>query len=419
MVSPSRPPATFAALLRRHRIGAGLTQEALAERAHLSVRGLSDLERRVNRTPRPLTVSLLADALGLTADARMVLEAAARGLHVPAVLPPTATDGATPFVGRAAEIAAVESHLAGPGLGPPLLLFAGEPGIGKSRLLHLAAERGGDAGYTVLRGGCRRGSGQDPYAPLVEALACYIDRHAPARLRGALQGCDGLVRLLPEVRPFVGPLPRDDLPPAQQRRLLFGAVARFLHNLAGPAGALLVVDDLHWAGGDALDLLDALARAASDIPLRIVGAYRDTDVDPHAPLSAYLADFAHQALARHIALGALAPPEAAALLGDDQHSDTGERHHVLQWSGGIPFFLVSYAQALQARQPHGGAIAQGGTTPDTDIPWDLAQGIRQRGAALPLKARDLLTAVAIGGRMVPQSVLIEVMQDEPDIVLSG
>jgi transcriptional regulator with XRE-family HTH domain len=53
---------TFAALLRRHRIGAGLTQEALAERARLSVRGISDLERGVNRTPRLLTVGLLQRA---------------------------------------------------------------------------------------------------------------------------------------------------------------------------------------------------------------------------------------------------------------------------------------------------------------------------------------------------------------------
>jgi hypothetical protein len=94
-------------------------------------------------------VGLLADALGLTDDEWRVLEAAARGVQAPAVLPPAATDSAPRFVGRAAERAVLESHLAGQG--PPLLLFAGEPGIGKTRLLHLAAEQGVNTGYTVGR----------------------------------------------------------------------------------------------------------------------------------------------------------------------------------------------------------------------------------------------------------------------------
>jgi transcriptional regulator with XRE-family HTH domain len=42
---------SFGALLRRHRIAAGLTQEALADRAGLSVRGIADLERGARRYP--------------------------------------------------------------------------------------------------------------------------------------------------------------------------------------------------------------------------------------------------------------------------------------------------------------------------------------------------------------------------------
>ena len=55
---------TFGALLRRQRLAAGLTQEALAERAGLSAKAVSDLERDPARTPRLGTVTLLADALG-------------------------------------------------------------------------------------------------------------------------------------------------------------------------------------------------------------------------------------------------------------------------------------------------------------------------------------------------------------------
>ena len=59
---------SFAVLLRRYR--AGLTQEELAERAGLSVRAVSDLERGVRRAPYKETVRLLAEALGLGVQER-------------------------------------------------------------------------------------------------------------------------------------------------------------------------------------------------------------------------------------------------------------------------------------------------------------------------------------------------------------
>jgi transcriptional regulator with XRE-family HTH domain len=69
--------ATFGALLRQHRLAAGLTQEGLAERAGLSTRGVQDLERGVRTAPRAETIRLLAEALGLSPQARTTLIGAA------------------------------------------------------------------------------------------------------------------------------------------------------------------------------------------------------------------------------------------------------------------------------------------------------------------------------------------------------
>ena len=74
---PTPHPKTFGELLRRFRVAAGLTQEELAERAQLSTRAVSDLERGINRTPRRDTVQLLADALELTQAERATFEAVA------------------------------------------------------------------------------------------------------------------------------------------------------------------------------------------------------------------------------------------------------------------------------------------------------------------------------------------------------
>ncbi|HWE61979.1 MAG TPA: helix-turn-helix domain-containing protein, partial [Chloroflexota bacterium] len=193
--------SSFGELLRRYREVADLTQEALAERAHLSIRGISDLERGVRRVPRPDTLMLLITALGLSGQARAELEAAARRVIEPSAPQPSPgrrfRPGTLPLVGRARERAALERHVGG--AGPPVLLLAGEPGIGKTRLLKHALEYAGRAGLRALVGGCQRQGDQMPYAPLLETLQSYLRSQSAARLRTELHGCAWLVRLLPEL----------------------------------------------------------------------------------------------------------------------------------------------------------------------------------------------------------------------------
>jgi non-specific serine/threonine protein kinase len=92
----------FGNVLRSLRRTVGLTQEELAERARLSVRGLSDLERGVIRTPRRETALALAEALELSHEERASLLAAARR-HSPAppviaAAPTDVPDSAAPAV---------------------------------------------------------------------------------------------------------------------------------------------------------------------------------------------------------------------------------------------------------------------------------------------------------------------------------
>jgi transcriptional regulator with XRE-family HTH domain len=58
----------FAALLRRHRTAAGLTQDELSAGSGVSVQAISTLERGTRRYPQPSTVAALAEALHLDAD---------------------------------------------------------------------------------------------------------------------------------------------------------------------------------------------------------------------------------------------------------------------------------------------------------------------------------------------------------------
>ena len=72
----------FGKVLRRHRLAAGLSQEALAERARMSSFAISALERGYRRRPQRKTLALLVDALTLDEEQRLELEAAAAGRPV-------------------------------------------------------------------------------------------------------------------------------------------------------------------------------------------------------------------------------------------------------------------------------------------------------------------------------------------------
>jgi predicted ATPase/transcriptional regulator with XRE-family HTH domain len=137
---------SFGDLLRRHRLAAGLTQEELAARAGLSVRGLSDLERGARLTPRRETVQLLCEALPLSESERVQLEAAARqrrlrhpSLKTFEIRPSNLPVQWTPLIGREREVAAVQHLLSREGV--RLVTLTGPGGTGKTRLgVQVAAE---------------------------------------------------------------------------------------------------------------------------------------------------------------------------------------------------------------------------------------------------------------------------------------
>jgi predicted ATPase/DNA-binding XRE family transcriptional regulator len=125
--------AGFGGLLRRHRREAGLSQEALAELAGLSVDAIAALERGRRRAPRAHTLRLLADALHLTDPDRLVLTSAARkeaAAPRPQLRQPPAP--INELIGRTTELTATTRLLRQ--RSTRLLTLTGPGGVGKTRL---------------------------------------------------------------------------------------------------------------------------------------------------------------------------------------------------------------------------------------------------------------------------------------------
>jgi DNA-binding CsgD family transcriptional regulator len=333
--------------------------------------------------------------------------------------------GRSPFVGREAELATLLARLAAAGRGEGgIMLVAGEPGIGKSRLLAEFGRRAEAAGWCVLRGRAYETAGMPPYLPFVEALRAYLLACPIEGLRDAFgRGAADLARLLPELRDALPELPEPVVTsPEADRYRLFDGVAGFLLALAREpdgAGLLLLLDDLHWADTSTLLLLEHIARRLADSHALLVAAHRSTESEVGRPLADLLAGLRRERLAETLPLAPLAPQETAALVqgmaGTVPAPAVAAAIH--RRAEGNPFFVEEVVQQLQGegRDLTDAALAAAG--------WRAPEGVRQvigaRLARLGADARQLLAAAVVLDDAAPIDLLGAIAGMAPDVLLDA
>jgi len=347
----------FGPVLSRYRLAAGLTQEELAERAGLSVRAISDLERGVNKSPRAYTTRQLAEALGLSADDRALFEGAARAASVLPRLPDAPPKGnflgalpAGQLVGREEELRRAHAILDAVAEGAGhLLLLSGESGVGKTRLLQEIMLAARARGFLVLTGRCYSAEQSSLYYPFLDALAA-LSRLGPESVRTDCQRAWKRIEDLTRTIEADTETAQSGIAAQQQ---LLGVVSSLLQRVAGVTPLAILLDDLQWADFGSLKLVQHLARTTHGSPVLLAGAFRDASLtDEHPELAQMIKTLSRERVAELLSVRRLSLEETTQLVAVTMaHQEVSEEFasFVYRRTKGVPRLIDQLVRSLGGR----------------------------------------------------------------------
>lgn len=240
-----------------------------------------------------------------------------------------------------------------------VVLLAGEPGIGKSRLASELAVRAVERDVRVAWGRCWEAGGAPAFWPWHEALETLGVR-AP----------DGVNIVASD--------------PARARFALFREYAAELARAASSSPILILLEDLHAADQSTVLLLEFLAVQLRGSPVMVVGSYRELEARLRVEVGDGLARVGRAATV--LVLARLSEPDVARVVRDSlENADDQFVARVFEATQGNPLFVTEIVQQVRA----GGSM--------TTIPLGVREIIRQRLALVPPAARSVLEAGAVLG----------------------
>jgi hypothetical protein len=334
--------------------------------------------------------------------------------HAGATLPGTQGTGrktsAAPLIDRKGEIAdmsaALEATLGGRG---GVVLLAGEPGIGKTRLASVLADEAASRGVPVWRGRGWEDGSAPAYWPWNVALRGWIDRVGPEGIAAAGgPWLPDLAHVFPALRDRLSGLPPSETSDAPWARFrLFDIVSRFLAAVAAPAGLVVVLDDVHWADGPSLKLLEFVAADVHEARVLIVATYRDTEVGRGHAFFATLSRLLREPSTRRLSITGLSAAHCAqwvTLAGMRSDAETlGATLH--RETNGNPFFLGEIVRLL---------TSEGSAAMDCDVPR-VPHGVREvvsrRVDRLGDDCRATLAVAALLGDAIDTDILRQTLGD--------
>ncbi|MEV6596337.1 AAA family ATPase [Actinoplanes sp. NPDC051346] len=286
------------------------------------------------------------------------------------------------LVGRDRELRALRRTLGGSDA-PGCVALAGDPGIGKSRLLAEFGELAETAGFALCAARASEFELHLPFGVFVAALDDHLAALGPARL--AVLG-EPQLALLAAVFPAIPAAAPVDLVDMERYRL-HRAIRSLLELVAGPTGLVLALDDLHWADEGTVELLDHLLRHPPRARVVLALACRPRQVPARLwqALSRAVADGAAELLELLPLTRAEADPLLPAELG------AAGRDELYRAGGGNPFYL----DALVRADFTGGTPGELPPGADGELPAAVHAALAAELAALTPPQRTVAHAAAV------------------------
>ena len=323
--------------------------------------------------------------------------------------------GLTPYIGRAAELRALQSRVDRTRRSEgSVVIVVGEAGAGKSRLIHELRAQVAAGGLRVLQGRCRSSRGMTSYLPFLEALHGALDVKDD---HGGTVAADWIVNRIREIdrslEPLIPlylhllsmqseafPLPRH-LRGEHFHAALLEALAAFFTSYAQREPVLLVLEDWHWADDASRRALQHLTEVIGSYPLLIV-----TTTRPEPASIPEATDHAGR-----IDLGPLPFPAALTIMQtvldvERVPEDLARRLH--ERTGGNPFFLEEMCHGLREAGDVTARGAEAVVTASADtlsLPDSVQAVIRSRLDRLDGEGRQVVRVAAVIGREFSRQIL--------------
>src|SRR5262249_4844832 len=349
--------------------------------------------------------------------------------------------GLTPLVGRRTEIGVfsklVEETASGKG---QILAMVGEPGMGKSRLVHEFTRHQLRPGWLVLEGTSVSYGKATPYFPLIEMLRRYFqiaDGEGSNDIREQvvmhiLELDNTFKDAIPPILSLLGALPDEVHPPApwtqfkevvdaterylrmepqQRRRYTFDALKRLLIRESQRQPLLIVFEDLHWIDSETQAFLDILIESLPLARIVLLVDYRPE----------YSHSWGDKIYYTQIRVDPLQPASAEQLLQHllGSNKDLAPLKELLMHrTEGNPFFAEGRVRSLVET---GGLVGEKGAyrpglkIDEIRIPSTIQNLLADRIDRLPLAQKHLLQTAAVIGLVVPfrlLSAVAELPEDE-------
>jgi len=341
------------------------------------------------------------------------------------------------FVGREFELARLQGLLMRMMQGQGRLVFiTGAAGVGKTRLVRELRLRAQMQRVFVAEGICLAHA-RSPYRPWVNIFSQLIlyqsadedDAVAPPTWWAQL------AQLMPDLAPQLGPLAAI-APEGVNKQALLETAARFLREFKQPL--LIILEDLHFADNETLELLDYIGVQALQTRQLICGVYRDEDVETLSPLTNVVrkARLISQRRGSHISssmtgeqpyellrLEVLSQDAAAdfvrSMLGVKELPD-GLLPRLMAETGGNPLFIESVMQSLVEEDllRYDGEVWHIALDDLTDIPASIQDAARRRLQRLDAASLDLLQWASVLGQWVELDILAAVANRAPEYVFA-